>query len=55
VRHDGHAIGTGAVVLRQFAITLALLNGAGLAAKRFFNFYAVDRNVRTSDALTTVV
>jgi putative ABC transport system permease protein len=46
---------THALLVGQFAITLALLNGAGLAARRFFNFYAVDRNVQTSDALTTVI
>jgi putative ABC transport system permease protein len=46
---------THALLVAQFAITLALLNGAGLAAKRFFTFYAVDRNVQTSHALTTVV
>jgi len=46
---------THALLVGQFAVTLALLNGAGLAARRFFNFYAVDRNVQTSDALTTLV
>jgi putative ABC transport system permease protein len=46
---------THALLVGQFAITLALLNGAGLAARRFFNFYAVDRNVQTSNAVTTVV
>jgi putative ABC transport system permease protein len=46
---------THALLVGQFAVTLALLNGAGLAAKRFFNFYAVDRNVQTSDALTTLI
>src|SRR4029079_11994324 len=46
---------THALLVGQFAGTLALLNGAGLAAKRFFNFYAVDRNVQTSDALTTFI
>ena len=46
---------THALLVGQFAITLALLNGAGLAARRFFNFYAADRNVQTSDALTTVI
>jgi predicted permease len=46
---------THALLVGQFAITLALLNGAGLAARRFFNFYAVDRNVQTSDTVTTVI
>ena len=46
---------THALLVGQFAITLALLNGAGLATKRFFNFYAVDRNVQSSDALITLV
>jgi putative ABC transport system permease protein len=46
---------THALLVGQFAVTLALLNGAGLAAKRFFNFYVVDRNVQTSDALTTLI
>jgi putative ABC transport system permease protein len=46
---------THALLVGQFAITLALLNGAGLAAKRFVDFYAVDRNVQTSDALTTFI
>lgn len=46
---------THALLVGQFAVTLALLNGAGLAARRFFNFYALDRNVQTSDAVTTFV
>jgi putative ABC transport system permease protein len=46
---------THALLVGQFAITLALLNGAGLAAKRFFTFYAVDRVVQTSDTLTTLI
>ena len=46
---------THALLVSQFAITLALLNGAGLAAKRFFTFYAVDRNVQTSDTVTTFI
>ena len=46
---------THALLVGQFAITLALLNGAGLAARRFFNFYAVDRNVQTSDTVTTFI
>src|SRR5436190_9286880 len=46
---------THALLVAQFAVTLALLNGAGLAARRFFNFYTLDRNVQTSDAVTTVI
>jgi putative ABC transport system permease protein len=46
---------THALLVGQFAITLALLNGAGLTARRFFNFYALDRSVQTSDALTTLI
>jgi predicted permease len=46
---------THALLVGQFAITLALLNGAGLTARRFFNFYALDRNVQTSDAVTTFI
>jgi len=46
---------THALLVVQFAVTLALLNGAGLAARRFFNFYGVDRNVQTSDTLTTII
>jgi predicted permease len=46
---------TQALLVGQFAITLALLNGAGLTARRFFNFYALDRNVQTSDAVTTLI
>ena len=46
---------TYALLVGQFAITLALLNGAGLATRRFFNLYAADRNVQTSNALTTVI
>jgi putative ABC transport system permease protein len=46
---------THALLVGQFAVTLALLNGAGLTARRFFNFYALDRNVQTSDAVTTVI
>jgi putative ABC transport system permease protein len=36
-------------------VTLALLNGAGLTARRFFDFYALDRNVQTTDAVTTFI
>jgi predicted permease len=46
---------THALLVGQFAITLVLLNGAGLAARRFFNFYALDRNVQTSDAVSTLI
>jgi putative ABC transport system permease protein len=46
---------THALLVGQFAVTLALLNGAGLAARRFFNFYAVDRHVQTTDTLTTFI
>jgi putative ABC transport system permease protein len=46
---------THALLVGQFAVTLALLNGAGLTARRFFNFYAVDRNVQTSDAMITSI
>ncbi|HMB80418.1 MAG TPA: ABC transporter permease, partial [Vicinamibacterales bacterium] len=46
---------TYALLVGQFAVTLALLNGAGLTARRFFNFYALDRNVQTTDAVTTSV
>lgn len=34
---------------------LALLNGAGLTARRFFHFYALDRDVQTSNAVTTFI
>jgi predicted permease len=46
---------THALLVGQFAVTLALLNGAGLTARRFFDFYALDRNVQTSDAVTTFI
>jgi putative ABC transport system permease protein len=46
---------TQALLVGQFALTLALLNGAGLTARRFFNFYGLDRNVQTSDAVTTII
>src|SRR5262249_4852230 len=39
----------------QFALTLALLNGTGLTAKRFYKFYALDRNVHASDAVTSFI
>ena len=46
---------THALLVGQFALTLALLNGAGLTAKTFNKSYALDRNVQTSDAVTTFV
>jgi putative ABC transport system permease protein len=46
---------TQALLVGQFAVTLALLNGAGLTARRFFDFYTLDRNVQTADAVTTVL
>ncbi|HEY1912678.1 MAG TPA: ADOP family duplicated permease [Vicinamibacterales bacterium] len=46
---------TTALLIGQFAVTLALLNGAGLTARRFFTFYSLDRNLQTSDAVTTTV
>ena len=44
---------TNALLVAQFALTLALLTGAGLTAKTFFSYYALDRHVQTSDAVTT--
>ena len=46
---------THALLVGQFALTLALLNGAGLTAKTFFTFHGLDRNVQTSDAVTTFI
>jgi putative ABC transport system permease protein len=46
---------THALLVGQFAITLALLNSAGLTARRFFSFYALDRSVQTTDAVTTFI
>ena len=46
---------THALLVGQFALTLALLNGAGLTAKTFFKFNALDLNVQTSDAITTFI
>jgi putative ABC transport system permease protein len=46
---------TDALLVGQFALTLALLNGAGLTAKTFCKFYALDLNVHTSDAVTTFI
>jgi putative ABC transport system permease protein len=46
---------THALLVGQFALTLALLNGAGLTAKTFYKSYALDLNVLTSDGVTTVI
>ena len=46
---------TNTLLVAQFAVTLALLNGAGLTARRFFKFFALDRNVQSSDAVSTFV
>jgi putative ABC transport system permease protein len=46
---------THALLVGQFALTLALLHGAGLTGKAFYKAYALDRNVQTSDAVTTFV
>lgn len=46
---------TQALLVGQFAVTLALLNGAGLTARRFFNLYAIDRHVHTADTVTTQI
>jgi putative ABC transport system permease protein len=46
---------TNALLVAQFALTLALLTGAGLTAKTFYRYYALDRNVQTSDAITTFI
>jgi len=46
---------TQGLLVAQFAVTLALLNGAGLTARRFFNLYAIDRHVQTSDVVTTLI
>jgi cell division protein FtsX len=46
---------THALLVAQFALTLALLNGAGLTGKAFYTSYALDRNVQTSDAVATFV
>jgi putative ABC transport system permease protein len=46
---------THALLVGQFALTLALLNGAGLTAKTFYKMYGLDLNVQTSDAVTTFV
>ena len=44
-----------ALLVGQFALTLGLLHGAGLTAKTLNKFYALDLNVQTSDAVTTLV
>ena len=46
---------THALLVGQFALTLALLNGTGLTAKTFYTSYALDLNVLTSDAVTTFI
>jgi predicted permease len=46
---------TQALLVGQFAMTLALLNGAGLTARAFFKSYALDHNVQTSDAIATFI
>jgi putative ABC transport system permease protein len=46
---------THALLVGQFALTLALLNGAGLTARTLFAFYGLDRNVQTSGAITTSI
>src|SRR5262249_31261405 len=46
---------THALLVGQFALTLALLNATGLTARSFFASYALDRNVQRSDAVTTFV
>jgi putative ABC transport system permease protein len=46
---------THALLVGQFAMTLALLNGAGLTAKTFYKMYGLDLNVQASDAITVFV
>jgi putative ABC transport system permease protein len=46
---------TYALLVAQFVLTLALLNGASVTAEAFFRQYAFDRHVQTSDAITTFV
>jgi putative ABC transport system permease protein len=46
---------THVLLVGQFAMTLALLNGAGLTANTFYKFHALDLNVQTSDAITTFI
>ena len=44
-----------ALLVGQFALTLALLNGAGLTATALYKVYALDGNVQTSEAVTTFI
>src|SRR5439155_24926963 len=44
-----------ALLVGQFALTLALLNGAGLTATALYKVYALDGKVQTSDAVTTFI
>jgi putative ABC transport system permease protein len=46
---------TNALLVGQFALTLALLNGAGLTATALYKVYALDGNVQTSDAVTAFI
>jgi putative ABC transport system permease protein len=46
---------TAALLVGQFALTLALLNGTGLTASTFYRYYALDRRVETTDAITTFI
>jgi putative ABC transport system permease protein len=46
---------THALLVGQFALTLALLNSTGLTAKTFYTLYALDRHVQTSDAITAFI
>jgi predicted permease len=46
---------THALLVGQFAMTLALLNGAGLAGNTFYRFRALERNVQTSDATAAFI
>jgi predicted permease len=46
---------THVLLVAQFALTLALLNGTGLTAKTFYKFYSLDRNVHASDAVTSFI
>jgi putative ABC transport system permease protein len=46
---------THALLVGQFALTLALLNATGLTARPFFASIALDRNVLRADAVTTFV
>jgi putative ABC transport system permease protein len=46
---------TNVLLVGQFALTLALLNGSGLTARTFYKFNALDLNVQTSDAVTAFI